>query len=115
MMGVAIELKCIVETNQIRVCYCCVSSYFHYKIPFKWLYTSSKTEHFSYKGGNRVRGRRHIKVYKRRAGLEKWYKVVKLLRKLNQFSGTKIIAILQTTGPTFIFGWKVHIWRVLNM
>ena len=36
---------------------------------FKWLYTSNKMEHFSYKGGCDGYGSVHIEVFKRRAGL----------------------------------------------
>ena len=41
---------------------CCISCYFHFSIPFKWLYTSKKMEHFSYKGGCGGRGCIHIKA-----------------------------------------------------
>ena len=46
--------------------------YFYFKIPFKQLYTSCKTERFSYKDGCSVCGHMctHIKVFKRRAGLD---------------------------------------------
>ena len=69
VMGVALELQCVIETNLIRISYHCISYYFHFNIPFKWLYTSNKVEHFSYKGGCRGRERMSIEVFKRRAGL----------------------------------------------
>ena len=50
-MDVALESKRVVETNLIRVSYCCISCYFCFNTPFKQLYTSNKAEHFSYKGG----------------------------------------------------------------
>ena len=62
-MGMALESKRIVETNLIRVSYRCISYYF---LPFKWLYTSYKTERFGYKVG---RWHTSIKVFKKRAGL----------------------------------------------
>ena len=34
-MGVALEFKCIVKTNLIRVSYHCISCYFHFNTPFK--------------------------------------------------------------------------------
>ena len=68
-MGMALELKDIIETNLIRVSYCYISYYFHFNIPFKQLYTSNKTEHFSYKGGCGGCGHMCIKVLKRRVGL----------------------------------------------
>ena len=61
----ALELKRVVVTNLIRVSYCCITVNF----PFKQLYTSCKTEHFSYKGGCGARGYTYIKVFERRAGL----------------------------------------------
>ena len=45
------------------------SRYFHFNIPFKQLYTSCKTECFSYKGGCGVHRHTRIKVFKRRPGL----------------------------------------------
>ena len=36
---------------------------------FKQLYTSNKTEHFSYKGGCSMHRSRHIEAFKRRVGL----------------------------------------------
>ena len=48
-MGVALELKLIIQTNLIKVSYHCISYYFHFNVPFKQLYTSNKTECFSYK------------------------------------------------------------------
>ena len=67
-----IELKRIVKTNLnlkrlIKLSLC--KLLFHFNIPFKRLYISSKTEHFSYKGRCGGRGRTHIVVFKRRAGL----------------------------------------------
>ena len=41
----------------------------HFYSHLKQLYMSNKTERFSYKGGCVVRGRTHIEVNKRRAGL----------------------------------------------
>ena len=69
VMGMALELKRIVETYLIRVSYCCVSYYLHFNTPFKQLYTSNKMECFSYKGGCGWHGCSHIEVFKRRAGL----------------------------------------------
>ena len=68
MMGMALELKRIIETNRIRIGYR-ISYYFHFKLPFKWLYTSNKTKLFIYKGGSGGRGHTRIEVFKRRAGL----------------------------------------------
>ena len=59
----------VVETNQIRVSYCCISHYLHFNIPFNQLYTSNKMEHFSYNGERGVRGLMHIEALKARAGL----------------------------------------------
>ena len=47
----ALELKRIIKTNLIRESYYCINHYFHFNILFKQLYTSSKTECFSYKSG----------------------------------------------------------------
>ena len=44
MVHVTLELKCVVDTNLIRVSYRCISCYFQFKIPFKQLYASSKIE-----------------------------------------------------------------------
>ena len=77
MMGMAVELKYVVETNLIRVSYCCISHYFHFNIPFKQLYTSNKVECYSYIGGCGVRGHTHIKAFNRRGGLgDKWLHVI---------------------------------------
>ena len=66
--GLRIEAR-VVETNLIRVSYRCISCYFHIKIPFKWQYTSNKTECFSYKSGCGRRRCMRIEMFKRRAGL----------------------------------------------
>ena len=55
-MGVALELKHIIETNLIRVSHRCINRYFHFSSCFKQLYKSNKTEHFNYKGGCNVSG-----------------------------------------------------------
>ena len=41
-MGMALELKCTIESNLIRVNYHCVSCYFHFNFPFKQLYKSKR-------------------------------------------------------------------------
>ena len=46
---IALKLKCVVETNLIRVSYCCISCSFHFNSYLKQLYISNKTERFSYK------------------------------------------------------------------
>ena len=46
-MGVALELKHVVETNLIRVSYHCISYYLHFNIPFNWLYTQAKRQRAS--------------------------------------------------------------------
>ena len=51
MMGVALELKHVIETNLIRVSCRCISCYFYLNVPFQQLYTSNKTECISYKCG----------------------------------------------------------------
>ena len=74
--GLRIEVR-IVETNLIRVSYRCISCYFHIYIPFKWQYTSNKTERFSYKSGCGRRTCRYmcIEMFKRRAGLGYGYTI----------------------------------------
>ena len=61
-MGMALELKQVVETNLIRVRYHCISCYLHFNIPFKNRYTQATKciEHFSYKGRCSVRVGLHI-------------------------------------------------------
>ena len=66
VVGVALELKCVIETILIAVSQCCISCYFHFKYHIKQFYKSNKTEHFSYKSEN---GMTCIEVFKRRAGL----------------------------------------------
>ena len=69
VMGVALVLKSIVETNLTRVRNHCISRYFHFSIPIKQLYTSNKMERFSYKVGVAwLCGRMCIETFKRRAG-----------------------------------------------
>ena len=40
---------------------------FHSNFPFKWVYISSKTEHFSYKGGCGGHGHTCIVVFKKKS------------------------------------------------
>ena len=47
LVGVALELKAVVETTLIRISYCCISHSFHFDSYLKQLY-SNKTECFSY-------------------------------------------------------------------
>ena len=47
----ALELKCVIEINLIRVSFRCISRSFHFNNYFKQLYISNKTECFSYKVG----------------------------------------------------------------
>ena len=58
LVGVVLELKCVIETNPIRVSYHCIS----YNSFLKQLYISNKTEHFSYKSGY---GLTHIETFKK--------------------------------------------------
>ena len=46
-----LELKCVIETNLIRVSYRCKSHSFHFNSYLKQVYISNKTECFNYKGG----------------------------------------------------------------
>ena len=59
-------LKCVVETNLIRVSYHCISRSFHFNSYLKQLYISNKTERFSYKSGCSVT---RIEAFRRRADL----------------------------------------------
>ena len=63
-----------VEAHRINqpsksISYRCISYYCHFNIPFKQLYTSNKTKHFSYRGGCSMHGSRCIEGFKRRPGL----------------------------------------------
>ena len=60
-MDVALDIKCIVETNLITVSFHCISCSFHFNSYLKQLYISNKMEHFSYKSGC---GMTHIEVFK---------------------------------------------------
>ena len=77
-MGVALELKRVIETNLIRVSYHCISCYFCFNISFKQLYTSSETECFSYKGGCGGRISRCLKE----EAVDKWFCVICYLKQL---------------------------------
>ena len=48
VVGVALELKRVVETNLIRVSYHCIGHSLHFNSYLKQLYTSNKTERFTY-------------------------------------------------------------------
>ena len=48
--GLRVEAHGINQPNK-NIGYCCISYYCHFNIPFEQLYTSNKTERFSYKGG----------------------------------------------------------------
>ena len=61
-----LRVKCVIETNLIRVSYHCISHYFHFNISFKQLYTSNKMERLNYKGGCSMCRHMRIEVFKRR-------------------------------------------------
>ena len=66
LVGMALELKLVIETNLTRVSYHCRSCFFDFNSYLKQLYISNKTEHFNYKSGCAVMC---IKEFKGRAGL----------------------------------------------
>ena len=71
LIGMALALVRVVETNLIRVSQHCISHCFHFDSHLRQLYTSNKTDCFCNKGGFGVCGRHtHIKVFKRIAGLD---------------------------------------------
>ena len=69
LVGVALELKRVVETNLIKNKLALYKPFLHLYSHLKQLYISNKTKCFSYKGGCGVCGRtQHIKAFERRAG-----------------------------------------------
>ena len=50
IIGMGLKLRCVTDTNLIRVTYHCISHSFHFNNLLKQLYVSNKTEQFSYKG-----------------------------------------------------------------
>ena len=65
----ALELKHVIETNQIRVSYHCISISFHFGSSLKQLYISNKTECFSYKGRYGIHKCTRIELFKSWLGL----------------------------------------------
>ena len=59
IVGVALELESIIDSNVMRISCHCKARYFNSH--FKQLYISNNTERFSYKGGCGVA---HIEVFK---------------------------------------------------
>ena len=75
--GLRIEL--VIETNLIRVSYCCIShSPFFLLCHLKQLYISNKMEQFSYRGGCGICGFTCIEAFKRRVAwaIDKWFWVI---------------------------------------
>ena len=66
LVGVALELKCDIETSLLFVSFHCITCSFHFNSYLKQLYRSNKTEHFNYKSGCGVM---RIEAFKRRDGL----------------------------------------------
>ena len=66
--GLRVEAHCTSQPNKSKLSGCICHS-FHISIPFKQLYKSNQTEHFSYKVGCSMRGHMRIEVFKRRADL----------------------------------------------
>ena len=62
----SLQLMYVVETNLIKVSYCCINHFLHFNSHLKQLYTCNNTKQFSYEGRRGICRHAHIVAFERK-------------------------------------------------